>query len=127
MKKETLLWVKQAKEHYKDALYLFKGCRYSSTVFMCHQALEKILKAAVLKFAGKVPAKIHQLEAIAKEAKLKLPEGWDENLAEVTRHFWRVRYPDFRKYTYTNRKSAEPTVKITKEVFKWVLQKLKEN
>jgi len=124
MKKETKLWLKQADEHFKDALYLFEGSRYSACVFFSHQALEKILKACVVEFVGKVPSKIHQLDRIAKEAKLKLPKGWDEDLAEITRHFWKVRYPDFRRYVYTNKKAAEPTIKKMEEVYKWILNKL---
>lgn len=46
MKKETKLWIDQAKEHYEDAIYLYKGSRYSAAVYSCHQALEKYLKPA---------------------------------------------------------------------------------
>lgn len=124
MKKETKLWLKQAEENYQDALYLYEGSRYSSSVFLCHQALEKILKACVVEFAHKVPSKVHQLDRIAKEAKLELPKNWPRELAEITRHFWRVRYPDFRRYVYTNKKAAEPTVSKTKEIYLWILKKL---
>lgn len=117
MKKETEVWHKQAEEHYKDAIYLYEGRRYSACVFFCHQALEKILKACVVEFANKLPRKIHQLDSIVRDAGLKLPKGWEEELAEITRHFWRVRYPDFRRYVYTNRASARPTIEKTKEVY----------
>jgi HEPN domain-containing protein len=126
MKKETSAWLKQAEEHYQDALYLYQGSRYSSAVFLCHQALEKILKACVVEFSNKVPSKIHQLDRIAKEAKLVLPKSWPQELAEITRHFWRVRYPDFRKYVYTNKKAAEQTMDKTKEIYLWILNKLNQ-
>jgi len=126
VKKEAEVWFKQAEEHYKDALYLYEGRRYSACVFFCHQALEKILKACVVEFANKVPRKVHQLDSIARDAGLKLPKGWEEELAEITRHFWRVRYPDFRRYVYTNRASAQPTVEKTKEVYQWILNKLNQ-
>jgi HEPN domain-containing protein len=124
MKKETKLWLKQAEEHYKDALYLYKGGRYSACVFFCHQALEKILKACVVEFADKIPSKIHKLDRIAKEAKLDLSKKRTIALAEITRHFWKVRYPDFRRYVYTNKKSAKPTLEKTKEIYLWILNKL---
>lgn len=124
MKEESKNWLRQAEENYDTALYLYKGHRYSACVFYCHQTLEKLLKACVVEFADKVPKKVHNLDLIAREAKLKLPAGWEEGLAEITRHFWRVRYPDFRKYTYTNKESAEPTVDKTKEVYRWIYKKL---
>ena len=78
MKKETQPWLSQSEEHLKDAVYLFEGGRYSATVYYCHQALEKILKASIVEFKNKVPPKIHQLERLAMEGGLKLPKGWDE-------------------------------------------------
>ena len=126
MKKETKFWLAQSNEHFKDAIYLFEGGRYSATVYCCHQALEKILKAAIVEFKNKVPSKIHQLERLAKEGGLKLPKGWDEDLAEITRHYWKVRYPDFRRFVYTSKKKAEPTFKKTREVYQWILKKLNQ-
>ncbi|TAL41280.1 MAG: HEPN domain-containing protein, partial [Methylovulum sp.] len=62
MKEETKPWLLQAKEHYDDALYLYDGSRYSMAVYCCHQALEKILKAAIVEFANQIPPKIHNLD-----------------------------------------------------------------
>lgn len=126
MKEETKFWLNQSEEHLKDAIYLFEGRRYSATVYYCHQALEKILKAAIVEFKNKVPPKIHQLERLAKEAGLKLPKDWDEDLAEITRHYWRVRYPDFRRFVYTSKEKARPTFEKTKEVYQWILKKLNQ-
>ena len=49
-----------------------------------------------------------------------------EDLAEITRHFWRVRYPDFRKYMYTNKESVEPTVVNSRKIYLWVSQQLEQ-
>lgn len=126
MKKEAQFWLDQAEEHYQDVLYLYEGSRYSASVYFCHQALEKILKASIVELKNKVPPKIHQLERLAKEAGLKLPKGWDEDLAEITRHFWRVRYPDFRRFTYTSKEKIRPTIEKTKEIYQWILKKLSQ-
>lgn len=126
MKKETQVWFNQAEEHYQDALYLYKGSRYSASLYFCHQALEKILKSCIVEHKNKLPPKIHQLDRLAVEAGLKLPKGWDEDLAEITRHFWRVRYPDFRRFTYTSREKVKPTIEKTKEVYQWILKRLNQ-
>lgn len=86
--------------------------------------LEKLLKAAIVQFANVVPPKIHNLDALARQTTLDFPDRWYEDLAEITRHFWRVRYPDFRKYVYTTKEKVEPTLSKTKEVYTWILSKL---
>lgn len=122
MKDETKPWLEQAKEHYADAQYLYDGSRYSMAVYCCHQALEKILKAAIIEFSGKVPPKSHNLDALARETTLSMPDEWYEELAEITRHFWRVRYPDFQRHVYTSKEKVSPTIEKTKEVFSWMLK-----
>lgn len=127
MKAESTNWLKLAREHYEDALYLFSGGRYSLCVYCCHQALEMILKGAIVEFVGKVPPKIHSLDLLARETSLTLPAKWYEDLAEITRHYWRVRYPDFRQFVYTSKDKVEPTLTKTKEVFLWISNKLDQH
>jgi len=126
MKEETKLWLDQAKEHLDDAIYLYDGSRFSLCVYSCHQALEKILKAAIVELKNTIPSKIHNLDALASETGLPFPEKWNEDLAEITRHFWNVRYPDFQKFTYTTKDKIEPTFIKTKEIFQWILTKLNQ-
>lgn len=120
MKADTDIWLKLAKDHYDNAEYLYKGRRYSMAVYCCHQALEMILKAAIVEFTGKVPPKIHKLDELAVQSKLPIPSEWLADLAEITSHFWRVRYPDFQAFVYTSKEKVEPTVKKTREIYLWV-------
>ena len=124
MKEETKNWLLQAKEHFEDAEFMYSGHRYSMCVYCFHQALEKILKATIVEKADKLPSKIHNLDQLARETQLKFVESDLEDLAEITRHFWRVRYPDFQKYTYTDKTSIEPTVITSRKIYLWVLQQL---
>lgn len=124
MKPETKNWLDQAKEHYEDMEYLYSGSRYSMAVYCAHQSLEKILKAAVVELAEIVPPKMHKLDELARLSTLSLEKSWFEDLAEITRHFWRVRYPDFQKYTYTSKDKIKPTIEKTKEVYQWILIQL---
>ena len=125
MKDETTNWLLQAKEHFEDAEYMYSGHRYSMCVYCYHQALEKVLKASIVETVDKLPPKIHNLDQLARETKLKFSGNDFEDLAEITRHFWRVRYPDFQKYMYTNKEIVEPTVIISRKIYQWVLQQLK--
>lgn len=124
MKEETKNWLDQAREHLKDAEYMYKGHRYSMCVYCYHQALEKILKATIIEYADRLPSKIHNLDQLARETGLKFTDQDLEDLAEITRHFWRVRYPDYQKYMYTNKESVEPTVVNSRKIYLWVLQQL---
>lgn len=53
MKDEVKIWFSQAEEHFADMILLYKNRRYSLTVYCAHQALEMILKAAIVAFAIK--------------------------------------------------------------------------
>lgn len=124
MKPETKVWLNQAEEHFRDMEYLYQGSRYSMAVYCAHQALEKILKAAIVELTNAAPPKIHKLDELAKLTGLDVPKEWPEDLAEITRHFWRVRYPDFQVYTYTSKVKVEPTIFKSKEVYRWILKRL---
>ena len=126
MKKETELWLAQAEEHRKDAEYCIKGSRYSLSLYSYHQALEKILKAAIVEFAGEIPPKSHKLDDLLKRSTLTPEEdSWYEDLAEITRHYWRARYPDYRQFIYTSKNKVEPTITQFESIYPWVKNKLK--
>jgi len=126
MKQEAFIWLSLAKEHFDNAQYLYEGSRYSMTVYCCHQALEMILKAAITEFTQNPPSKIHNLDALARQSTLAFPELWFEDLAEITRHFWRVRYPDFQQYAYTTKEKIQPTFDKTKEIYLWISKQLNQ-
>ena len=126
LKPESVLWIEQSKEHWKDVQWLIEGRRYSASLYSCHQTLEKLIKAAIVENKNKIPSKGHQLESLIRESGTELPKkSWYEDLAEITRHFWRVRYPDFRRHVYTTKAAVSPTYEKTKEIYLWLLKHLK--
>jgi len=124
MKEETKLWLTQAQEHFDDAIYLFNGSRYSLAVYCCHQALEKILKAIIVEKADIIPPKSHNLDSLARETMLSFPDTWNEDLAEITRFFWRVRYPDLQQASLSSKEKVQTTIDKTKEIFLWIAKQL---
>src|SRR3990167_8161110 len=127
MKPESKIWYEQAEEHHNDAEYCLNGARYGLSLYCYHQALEKILKAAIVEFTNKIPPKSHQLDFLLKETKLTVGNTqWFEELAKITQHFWRVRYPDIRlTKAYSSKEKIEMIVKSFEEVYLWVKNKLK--
>lgn len=126
MKVEAQNWILQAKEHFEDAEYMYAGHRYSMCVYCYHQSLEKVLKAVIIEHTDKLPSKIHNLDQLARETGLKFSEINLEDLAEITRHFWKARYPDFQKYMYTSKESVESTVINSRKIYLWVLHQLEQ-
>ncbi len=103
-------WQKSAKRDYETMLGLFKLKRYPESLFFGHIALEKILKALVVKKTGKEAPKIHDLVKLAELASLDLEKEEVVLLKIINRFNMRARYPDVKlrfyqrcDYNYANR------------------------
>jgi len=127
MKSDSKIWYEQAQEHKKDAEFCLKGARYGLSLYCYHQALEKILKAAIVEFNHKIPPKSHQLDFLLRETALPIDKTlWFEELAKISQHFWRIRYPDIRlSKTYSSKEKIKNIVKSFEEVYLWIENKLK--
>lgn len=126
MKDETKLWLEQAKEDYEDALYNFAGHRYGITTWLCQQVVEKMLKAAMVEIAGKRPPKTHDLVRLSEECGLKIPKKWENDFEELTKYYFKVRYPDMNKKFFSTNKITVWAVNLIKEVYPWLVKKLSQ-
>src|SRR5262245_57267935 len=108
MKSEAQTWLDLAKMDYDDSLYLFKGARYPNAIYHICQALEKILKAAQVKFKSTVPRKTHQLGDLAQASGLEFTSEQTRFLEALTKDYGRVRYSDYARTFYNTRKKVEP-------------------
>jgi HEPN domain-containing protein len=61
MRKDTLNWVALAEYDLETARHMLTTGRYLYVVFLCHLALEKMLKAHVSEITQVFPAKTHDL------------------------------------------------------------------
>lgn len=127
MEDEYNLWSEKSKESLEDAIYSLKNHRYGLTAFCCQQALEKILKAAIVKLKKQRPRKIHDLLPLQKDSGLKLSEEHIEQIAKISKFYFLVRYPDISKKFFTTPQTAKETLKQTQKVFKWIENKLKQS
>jgi len=94
---------------------------YRGTSWHCHQAIEKILKAVIIK-RGKRPRKIHDLVELLKDTKIKLPENLVGFVEELDLYYLPLRYPDIyeqmrKKY---HLKNIQRIFKFTKTLFLWL-------
>lgn len=127
MEEEFNLWLEKAKESLDDAIYSLRSHRYSLAAFSCQQALEKLLKAAIIKLKKERPRKIHDLLPLMKESGLDVPEEYIPEIAKISKFYFLVRYPDINKKFFTTAEIAKITLEKTKEIFLWIENRLKKS
>ena len=123
MDDKTSYWLEIAEYDLETAQVMFDGGRYLYVGFMCHQVIEKALKAAVAN-AGGFPPKSHRLRALAELA------GLYDNMNEDQRHFLNLleplnieaRYPSekSRISSELNANRCRSIMKQTQEVYEWI-------
>lgn len=119
-------WLDIAKYDLETAAAMLKAGRYIYVLFMCQQALEKILKAHVTKTTKKYPPKVHNLLYLLENAKLSADVKDREFLEKLNYYYLESRYPDEQKKISReiNKELAEKYYAKTREVFQWLEQKL---
>lgn len=125
MKKSTLNWLKSMEYDIKTATNLLKSKRYIYVVFMCHLAIEKILKAILTEIMEEMPPYTHNLNRLLEMTEISLPTNFQIFINKINLQSVPTRYPiDFEKLSKEyNKKLSEEYVKQTKGLIKW----LKEN
>mgnify|MGYP001580706678 CR=1 FL=1 len=93
-------WKTGAVQSLKVAEDLFRLEHYLEALFFGHLAIEKLLKAKIVKATGSEPIYSHDLVILAKHAKLKLDEKDVDFLARVNVYNIRARYQDYKKSLY---------------------------
>jgi len=126
MKKEVKNWLDSAQYDLDTAEHMLQTGRYIYTIFMCHLALEKILKAKVEEMAGKTPPKTHDLEYLVGLADLFPDEEMEKFIAEISNLSVVTRYPsDFQAMLNDfSQARVESILTKTKEVFQWIKKSL---
>lgn len=87
-------WLKQAEYDLMTAKDMFKAGRYIYTVYMCHLAIEKALKALINVSSGKIPPKVHNLIRLLQLASVDLTKEQIEFLATINTAAITTRYPE---------------------------------
>ena len=77
----------------ETARVLLESRRYVYVLFMCQQALEKLLKAHVTALTDKFPPRIHSLVRLAELAALELSDAEKGLLERLSLYYLQSRYP----------------------------------
>jgi HEPN domain-containing protein len=94
MRKDTENWIALADYDLETARHMLATGRYLYVVFLCHLALEKMLKAHVTEATQAIPNKTHDLIYLVKKAGLELPEAHLDFVGKINTASIPTRYPD---------------------------------
>ena len=94
MNKQVENWIASAQYDLKTAEHMFNTHRYIYTIFMCHLAIEKLLKAKVQKNIKKTPPRTHNLRYLVEISKTTLPDQLLEFVSKLSDVSIVTRYPE---------------------------------
>lgn len=104
--KTVAYWTESAAYDLETGRTLLAGARYPYALFFGHLALEKLLKARVVRLTGQHAPLTHSLPLLASKSGIVFPEEIIDRLAEFMEFHIESRYPDaslefYRKCTET--------------------------
>ena len=119
MDTKVLYWIEMSDYDLETAEAMLATGRYLYVGFMCHQTIEKILKARWSNRLEELPLKIHSLSRLAERTGLdkELPEermGFIDRLEPLNIE---ARYPSYKERLMKS---------LTKEYCKWLLAQTKD-
>jgi len=124
MKKATKNWIDTANYDLKTAGAMLLSKRYIYVVFMCHLAIEKMIKAIISTEVNGLPPKSHSLLFLAQKASIQFPHELQEFVELLDNVSIITRYPeDLKKMSREfNKKKAEEVFAMTRRTLKWLRQ-----
>ena len=102
--------------------------KYPYALFMGHLALEKLLKALVVKTTQQHAPYTHSLPLLAEKSGIKIPKRTTKRLARLMEFHFEARYPDEQKkfYKKCTKVFATKKMKEIREVYEWLKKKLEK-
>lgn len=123
VEKHIAYWCNGALECWKDVEHSMKGARISLAMFSAHLAIEKAVKAHVVKNTKKLPPMIHNLLSLANLAGLNLSPQQQVLFAELNPLNIEARYPGNISKPLT-KAEAESIARRTKVALEWLIKQL---
>ena len=117
--KQIGYWVTGAEEDFAAAQTLFEKGHLRHSLFLAHLAVEKMLKAHVIKQTNDIPPRIHNLIRLAEIARLKLQPQQEQFLREFGIYQLEGRYPDAEQIPMDNG-LAKQEMSRAGEILKWL-------
>jgi HEPN domain-containing protein len=124
MRSDTQNWVALAEYDLDTAQHMLTTGRYLYVVFLCHLALEKLLKAHVTEATQSIPAKSHDLIYLVKKSGLTVPQPYLDFIGKINNASVPTRYPDDlqRSLSAYPESVVRDYLRQTGEVLTWLRQ-----
>ena len=119
IEKHIGFWREEAKEDIQVARENYENGRYRFAMFLANLALEKGLKALVVRATRDVPPRIHNLTVLAEKAGLALDEETMTFLSAMDHYQMAGRYFDSRDAVIGGAE-AERNLVRTEEMIEWL-------
>jgi HEPN domain-containing protein len=117
-------WIETALYDIEVADSLYDKIHYLYSAFLCHQSVEKMLKALYVKKHNSFPPKIHNLLKLAElsDIRSKMSENHFLFLTELDPMNIEARYPSYKEniHNLLSKKDAKNILLKSKELLKWL-------
>lgn len=128
MDKKVKYWIDTAHYDLDTAQAMLDTGRYLYVGFLCHQTIEKLLKAVIAK-NGQFPPKVHNLINLAEksgEMNCNMSEEQKEFLSELNPLNIETRYPDYKNRIneILTETYCEEILDKTKRMAEWIEEQL---
>ncbi len=87
-------WAERAQYDLDTADAMFKAGRHVYVLFCCQQAVEKALKAVIVRKTGEMPPRIHNLLRLAETAGMESTQEQVHFLTKLSGYYIQSRYPE---------------------------------
>lgn len=127
IKKDIQYWVNISKYDLDTAFSLLKSKRYLYVLFMCQQAIEKMLKGIIILKTKEFPPRIHNLVKLAELAGLRRQDIDFEFLDKLSFYYIETRYPEeqLKLHKTISKKLCGVYYDETKKICLWLKYLLK--
>lgn len=125
--KTVQYWIELSEYDLKVAESLFEKGHFLYVGFMCHQSVEKMLKALYVKKHDTVPPYIHKLDKLIELTGLELPEDKLDLIDELSPLNIQARYPTYKEaiYRLIDKEKAKEILSRTGDIISWLKASLK--
>jgi len=122
--RETRNWIEPSDYDLKTAEHMLATGRFLYVVFMCHLAIEKLLKAIVHEVTGSLPPRSHDLIYLLKLTENHPPQNLLEFMGTINSASVVTRYPGDLSKTLAayHAQVAENYLDRSREVLQWLRQ-----
>ena len=117
-------WIEIAEYDLKTAKVMLDGKRFLYVGFMCHQVIEKILKAYYTFKLEAIPPFIHNLTILAKRSDIydEMSDSQQDFIIFLEPLNIKARYPSYKDKLFKTltEKKCEQILKKTEDLFIWI-------